>query len=289
MNVKWSRVTKAHPCRVCKHPDWCTVSEIGSCCMRISEGGRPMKNGGYLHPIGVSAKPLPPRAVSKPVTIDAPAIMGRFYSETWPEMKEQLAASLGVTLESLEAIGCAWAVGHNAWAFPMKDWQGNTIGIRLRDASGHKWAVLGSRSGLFYAEGEVETAYITEGPTDTAAAISIGLDAVGRPSCMGSETELNRLLHRKKARKVVIISDNDEDKSKPDGSSFNPGQDGASRLSQALELPNCIFVPPAKDIRAAVNLGMTRELVESMVKSIIWTVPKNDCNAHRLCYLGRHE
>src|SRR6185295_4140079 len=94
------------------------------------------------------------------------------------------AATLGVKSEALEALGCAWAEPYRAWAFPMRNGDRNVIGIRLRNDAGHKWAVKGSKQGLFSPSYPAsQTGFICEGPTDTAAALSIGLWAIGRPSC----------------------------------------------------------------------------------------------------------
>ena len=191
--------------------------------------------------------------------------MAGFYAETRSEAVQELATRLGVTAASLYALGVGWASGHKAWAFPMRDWQGSVIGIRLRDDTGHKWAVTGSRSGLFYTEGEAKTCHICEGPTDSAAGLTIGLDVIGRPSCLGSESEVNRLLARKKARQAVIIADND-----------GPGYRGAVKLSESLNVPNVLWVPPCKDLREFVGLGGTKEMIDSLTKSLIWTQPKQE-------------
>lgn len=263
MSDNWTHVKRSAPCPICKKPDWCCVGTNFINCMRV-ESDKRCTNGGWLHFIGdpVKQRPLPPRT-EKPVTIDASAIMRGFDADTWPDMLEQLAESIGVTMVSLDAIGAAWASGHNAWAFPMKNWQGQTIGIRLRDHTGHKWAVKGSRAGLFYAEGGDRTVYICEGPTDTAAALSLSLCAIGRPSCLGCEQETDRLVKRKKASRVVLISDND-----------TPGYKGAEKLQAILSVPSVIFVPPAKDLRSFVQLGGTAQLIDSLTASLIWNQPK---------------
>ena len=54
----------------------------------------------------------------------------------------------------------------------MFDSEGSTIGIRLRSMRGEKWAVSGSKGGLFYDRSQQivkeKFAVIVEGPTDTA-------------------------------------------------------------------------------------------------------------------------
>lgn len=254
--------------------------------MRV-ESGRPCQNGGWLHSLDSGPHPRPPLP-QKPTSplANAGALMQEFSAETWPEMQEQFAASLGVNVAGLRAIGCAYAIGHRAWAFPMKDADGNIIGIRLRSESGHKWAVKGSRAGLFYAEGEAPEAVICEGPTDTAAAITIGLHAIGRPSCLGCEAELVRLLKRKGCHRAIIVSDNDE-----------PGWRGAEKLSRELPIPNVLLTLPCKDMRDFTNLGGTSVLLHSLSQNLVWNqaccmakiVPKQveTCQAQNIDQLRR--
>jgi hypothetical protein len=56
-NPNWVRVNHRHPCPICGHPDWCSVSASGMIvyCMRVT-GNQPTKNGGWIHQIG---EPLP--------------------------------------------------------------------------------------------------------------------------------------------------------------------------------------------------------------------------------------
>jgi hypothetical protein len=65
----------------------------------------------------------------------------------------------------------------------MCDGYGEVVGIRLRNERG-KFAVRGSRQGVFVAGVPAQkTLFVCEGPTDTAAAVDLGLFAVGRPNC----------------------------------------------------------------------------------------------------------
>lgn len=260
---KWIRVTRAHPCSVCGRFDWDTYSpELGlACCMRISSA-RPSKNGGWLHPLDAAPVKVEPVKHVEPPHINATAMMRKFRDATDLADVALLAKDLGVAGESLWELGIAWAAPHNAWAWPMKDEYGNTIGVRLRSSTGHKWAVTGSRAGLFY--GSVRpgcVTCVTEGPTDASAAMTIGLQAIGRPSCLGQEEMLRAALA--KARRVLIISDND-----------SPGFRGAERLQGMLNVPNLIWCPPCKDMREFVQKGGTQELIETLTKSMIWNVPK---------------
>lgn len=262
---KWFRVNKHHPCSVCGRCDWDTYCpELGlACCMRVVSD-RPARNGGYLFPLGDTTmlRPLPAKP-DRPVVIDAAAIMTALTGGTWPEMVEQFAASLGVTVRSLDLLGVAWSPGHKAWAVPMRDWQGKTIGIRLRLLDGSKRAVKGSHNGLFYAEGSATTVFVAEGESDAAAGLSIGLECIGRAGCMGGEVTVDRLLRRKGARRAVIVADADD-----------PGQRGAEKLQSALSVPSVIYYPPSKDLRASVQAGLTADMIESATSSMVWTQPK---------------
>ena len=173
-----------------------------------------------------------------------------------------LAGQLGVAAWSLVALGACWSETHGAWAFPMSDERGEVIGIRLRYENGIKRAVLGSRNGLFIPEMEPERRlFVCEGPSDCAACLSLGIWAVGRPSCSACGPMLAEFIVRNKVREAVILADSDR-----------PGIDGADRL----ELPcrSTVLLPPAaKDVRESVALGCTRELLESNLRGQVWKQP----------------
>lgn len=254
---KWYRVTKKRACAVCSHPDWCTYSSDGaSCCMRV-QSEKVMRNGGYLHrPDGVFIAPVPVRKAIEEPKPDFAALWDRYSNQTDAQHLDGFAMSLGVDTDALKAIGCAWA--EYAWAFPMRDEWGAVIGIRLRNGEGKKWSVKGSKSGLFYSpETEDRTLWITEGPTDTAAAMSIGLHAVGRPSCLGQEGMLAAYIKGHRVKRVVIVADNDE-----------PGLRGAAKLQKELKISSCVWCPPVKDLREFVNLGGDLALIRASTKDL---------------------
>jgi hypothetical protein len=141
----------------------------------------------------------------------------------------------------------------------MCDGHGNAIGIRLRNEQG-KFAVRGSRQGLFLADVPAQrTLFVCEGPTDTAAALDLGLFAVGRPNCCCGGPELRIYARHHDCRGVVVIADNDK-----------PGLDGARKVGGELRLPFAIYVPPAKDLREFVRLGGTRTMIENTLNQTIW-------------------
>jgi hypothetical protein len=272
--MKWIRVTPKFPCPVCHKPDWCGYSGDGrfAVCMRVPSE-KPTQNGGYLHRI-IDA-PLPPVPVrSKPVDKPSGDIQKHWNTLKHtldPEGLYGLAEGLGVSLAALTDLQASWSASASAWAFPMRGGDGKVVGIRLRSGDGRKWAVRGSREGLFYPDRAPDdhTAVICEGPTDTAAALTLGLWAVGRPSCTGGVPQLKALCRRLVINFVVVVGDNDPPKARP-GGHWQPGFDGARKLGAALGLRWKLLIPPAKDLRAWVGSGATREDFDALIHEQDW-------------------
>lgn len=287
---QWLRVNRQRPCPVCKKSDWCTYTSDGRavCCMRV-EGVKPMRNGGWLHRVGDDTA----RARSARVTWDAAPTRrceaalfdaaayhaGLRVKGDWRDV-DGLALSLGLCPYALATLEPAWDHWSDAWAFPMRDGAGKVLGIRLRADNGRKWAVKGSREGLFFdpAVGRVPEVMLCEGPTDTAAAISLGFVAVGRPSCAGGVDQTRAFCFRHGVQRVIVMADQDVPHRRPDGSTWYPGRDGAQRLVAALGLPFRMVMPPAKDLRRWVIDGATPEAAAAVVNNAYW----RDCHGRRL-------
>ena len=260
--MSFTRVTRTNACPVCKHGDWCRVFADGWAeCMRV-RSDKPAKSGGWMHRIGEPPRcSIPPPPNWQPPTINATKMMRDWVGAPSTEALAGFAASLGVSMASLVAVGAAWAPPHAAWAFPMCDGYGNVIGIRLRNERG-KFAVRGSRQGIFLtAVPAQKTLLVCEGPTDTAAALDLGFFAVGRPNCSCGGVEIRTYARRHECAGAVIVSDNDK-----------PGLDGARKVGAELRMPYAIYVPPAKDLREFCRLGGTRNMIENTLKQIVWNV-----------------
>src|SRR5262249_11266226 len=155
-----------HPCPVCHKPDWCLRARDGSAaiCAR-AESSKRCGDAGWLHRLTDDPVSLPRRRI---VTIGpAPAArnLGRLTEEYRAAVDtrrlQRLAGSLGLTVDSLVQLGIGWATPEDlaaagtkcrssgAWSFPMSDQTGKVVGIRLRGGDGRKFAVTGSRQGLF--------------------------------------------------------------------------------------------------------------------------------------------
>jgi hypothetical protein len=229
------RVNRKTRCPVCEHYDWCLLARDGSyavCCRADGDGKCTFspKLNGWKHQldrqIGESMRTRIARFPAEPET--PPLDCGYWATEFDMAMTEakmyDLAESLGIDEYGLSALNAGWSVAHNAFTFPMRDDELRVIGFRLRNTQGKKWAVRGSHNGLFVSEDFAPEGpvYICEGPTDTAAMLGLGLDAIGRSSCRGEVPELCRLMRRVK-RDAVIVADAD-----------GPGVDGAYDLANKL-------------------------------------------------------
>lgn len=269
--VPWRRVSREHPCPICRHGDWCTVAPDGKavCCMR-AQSARPLRNGGFLHwLVDRPQRPLPPpRPKRQEPAEDFAAMHAAWAAGTRMEAVCDLAEALGVWYRALYRLGAAWAPQHAAWAFPMRDGDGAIIGIRLRAKDGRKWAVRGSRAGLIYdpALDGAAPLLICEGPTDTAAALTLGFAAVGRPSCRGQEDLLKASLRRWRDD-VVIVADHDT----PKTAGVRPGLAGALDLARDLGRPVRVIMPGAcKDLREWVRNHASRADVCQAVSDARW-------------------
>jgi hypothetical protein len=262
MPTNFLRVTSDRPCPICGKPDWCLREKTGAAaiCQRVESPNRIQRPGkdsaGWLHklddrddhrdrPIGHTIK------IEKPApVVDFSEFAAECSNKITDNQVATLASSLGVSASSLRRLGIGWSAGHRAFAFPMKNGSGTITGIRLRSPRGAKYAVKGSRQGLFYdrLEGSGRL-LITEGPTDCAAALDMGYAAIGRPSCNGCADMIRWLVCGGTGYPAIVIcADADE-----------PGQRGAAALARDLALVHrdvWIFTPPAKDLRAWYRPGI---------------------------------
>lgn len=172
------------------------------------------------------------------------------------------ANTLNVSPESLRSLGCAWAPTYQAWAFPMSNGCGKIVGIRLRREDGLKFAVKGSHDGLFvpvFME-PITRLFITEGPTDCAAADSMNLDAIGRANALSNACidQCVEFVARNKPREVVVVADNDE-----------VGKVGARKLRQALTAKSRQLLFPTKDFREFLRVCGSQSVLDVLLRNQI--------------------
>lgn len=237
-----------------------------------------MHNGGWLH--GARSSTAEPSLYKRQMTGSSPAapidfqkLIDRWRTEKTGEL-EPYAATLGVQKEDLVDLNVCWAPEYRAFAFPMFAPDGQIVGIRLRNEQ-FKWSVKGSHPGLFIpfnAIGRVplDLILVTEGPTDTAAGLTLGFFCIGRPTCRGCEAMVVEVLRQLPVKEVVICYDNDEHIDKR-GKRIRPGPKGAEDLARQIPFRVTRIVPPTKDLREFLTIGGTRDLLLSLIKSTVRT------------------
>lgn len=257
---EWSRVTKYNPCKICGKVDWCTYNERGACCMRV-ESPHPMRNGGWWHRHDVTTTHFLPASFPKKQAQDKTPDFDSILANGDHNKLESLSIELHVTTDSLIGLGTVYLSMYHAYGFPMYYPNGKVVGIRLRNNQGHKWAIRGSHAGLFIPFRDLANhtgeLFICEGPTDTAAALTLGLYAIGRHACLGQEEMILQLIKDNRIKRVYICTDNDR-----------PGRQGASKLAKMIKCKWSIFIPPAKDLREFVSFGGTKNLLFSTLNEI---------------------
>src|SRR5262245_21314884 len=115
------RVTRAHPCPICKKGDWCLVGDQFVLCMRV-ESSRPkhLAGGeiGWLHPLDGNYKPPPQRKEKRIPTLNVAHTLNHWNMY----MQEVLPfRELGVSHESLRLLECTPNIRRGVFGFPMKD------------------------------------------------------------------------------------------------------------------------------------------------------------------------
>lgn len=249
--MTWRRVSKQSPCVVCGKPDWCTVAADGAaCCMRV-QSNAPAANGGWIHRNGRNTS----GETARPSAAELDTTMQRMRSAMTDDRAGAIATQLGVSVEALRALGVGFDSERNALAIPERDADGRIVGINFRASDGTR-THRGKRA--LIVPDRVDTGamlYVVEGGTDALAALSIGLTAVGRPSCTGGIDLVRSFVKLRGVTHAVIVADADA-----------PGRRGAGQLAKALAVDGIavrIIEPPSphKDLRDWIRAGATREAV----------------------------
>jgi hypothetical protein len=184
-------------------------------------------------------------------------LAGEWYGALGKCQRGYIARDLGVTVDALEFMRVGWSAKHRATTWPMRGGDGHICGIRFRRDDGIKFSVRGGRNGIFVGQLPDGPAFpgvliIVEGATDTAAMLSIGIEACGRPSCSGGSDAIIKFCSPDRWERVAIVADADE-----------PGQRGARSLAARLVgyVPDGVRIvtPPTKDVRDWVRQGATRD------------------------------
>lgn len=281
--MPWRRVTKQNPCVICEKADWCTYTDDGEIanCMRVMSD-KPARNGnGYIHRLKEPDEPFVPvrrrelRYASPPPPpprkLAMSKLMIRWSAATEFAQELALAQALGLTVESIRRLGAAWSPGNKAWAFPMKDQDGATVGVRLRSMDGRKWAIKGSKAAMFLPTADVKpgsVCLIPEGPTDTAACLAYGYFAIGRHACRVDMAPIRAVLISRRLQ-PVIVADNDPEK-EVQGQLHRVGLEAAVEMGKALKMPHRIIVTSSKDIRQMYQHDPNPQRVDALIRQARW-------------------
>lgn len=220
--------TRDRPCPVCLKP---TSNRDGYCAIDWERGkvwcghshdalGRSFFN---ISDQSWTAPPARVKTMREDSNVDWDSLQQELVGGLGKDQLVAHAADLGVRPESLVRLGVGQHAS-GALSFPMRNASGAIRGVRLRRHDGSKFAVRGSRNMLFIPDGferRGRTVVVLEGPTDTAAALDLGLNAIGRPSALTCREDLFEAIRW--AATVVIVQDNDAD-----------GRKGAEQIASDL-------------------------------------------------------
>ena len=256
----WIRVSRKRPCPICGKPDWCSVSQDGAAayCMRVEsdkmvEGEMPgwihRVNDSLVTPFIPTTAPRQERLTDEQMNAKWEPIARKLHKRGKSRLPH-LAVALGVSTESLEALGVGYGElqGSWCWSFCERNAAGLTVGISRRLVDGGKRSAKGSRRGLTYADdwdARPGPILIVEGGSDVAACLTMGRAAIGRPSCVGTcGTGLAQLISRQGRnayRDVIVIGERDRrevgghPKGCPGCRLCWPGKTGAKEVTTTLK------------------------------------------------------
>lgn len=213
----------------------------------------------------------PPIRVSVPLSRSCERVgrLDQFADRCHAAMKSswwsRLERALSLPTAELIRLRVGWYADWKVTTWPMVDHHDNVVGIRTRDMkTGEKKSIPGGDNAVFMPTGLVagmDRLLIAEGPTDTAALLSIGFDCIGRPSCNGAVAITTKIVKRLHPSEVVIVADDDANEA---------GKRGAQSLAVSL-VTVCprvrIIFPPAgiNDARDWVSGGATADDVLPVV------------------------
>lgn len=248
------RVSRSRLCVICLKHDWCLYSEDGAVaiCSRV-ESTYPKAGAGWLHKLTDDWQRPAWTPVKRPEpkpTVDWLKVCNEHRRACRRKHLAWLSSELGVSVGALKRLRVGWNDQRKAFAFPMREANGNPVGIRYRLRSGKKFSELHSSEGLFHLPGDLIRDYliVVEGASDAAAVMDCGyISVIGRANCRGNVAQIETLCRRLQPKVVVLIPDSDI-----------VGIAGANQLRlrierQAIPVKTLILPDVHKDVRACVQ------------------------------------
>jgi hypothetical protein len=218
----WRRVSRRERCPVCGRGDWClltgpTDAPEAAICPRV-ESPKRCGAAGWFHKLQDSGSRRPRRRAVAPGAgqrdRNLTPLMQRYTQAVTLEDLSLLGSILGVSAQSLIVLAVGWSREHGAWSFPMREYNGRVIGIRLRTPSGRKFSVRGGREGLFVPEalvgiGRGELPVCEDRPTWRLSWTSAFVQSGDRLAWAASNI-LSSWRERLRPPEIVIVADRDE-------------------------------------------------------------------------------
>lgn len=287
LQLAFIRRQRGFSCPICEHDSWCTISEDGDTvrCMRVeSENESAGADGsvGWIHQLSEPVPVQPREESERKPALEPREVMDmarRAFEHPMAErVRSDLSVSLGVSAESLVSLrvgfGCD-SDGKQWSSWPSRDADENVIGITRRYENGEKKTMYRTKTGLFFPanrKGLKGPILILEGGSDVAAAFSLGLPAIGRPSNTGGGQWIKKLIGKKRA---IVIGENDfapERRGKLGSCSKDcqgcgncwPGKFGAELVAKQIGRPWVMPPSGVKDFRELVASGSWWELIKEL-------------------------
>jgi len=218
----WARVSRSNRCPICDRYHWCTVnSEAGLVrCTKVKSERESIGSDGsasWIHQVSqglhkfkfnqqFNQQPKPVISIEEISALSK----GMFHHPMAESAREREADNLGVPAWTLLNLKVGYGIDQvgEFTSWPIRNFKRQIIGIMRRYRSGKKLTFKGtSNAGLFIPESilPMDTLWIVEGGSDTAAASSIPVSAIGRPSNSGGSRVIAGLLKTMPFVKNVIV------------------------------------------------------------------------------------
>lgn len=276
------RVTQKTPCPVCEKPDWCLVARDtppSRCICKRVESPRRFGQAGWCHDLRLVFRERAGwrRGFTIPF-VGTPNARFDVYgrrdgTSSWPQAVASLSKLLQVSVESLVRLGTDGITAtelnnvgtkcqSNAWRVPMYDAAEHVIGVRLRAVAGGKFAMTGSRNGIFIPTcrpDALDLLLVSEGESDAAALLDLDFYVIGKPGADNADPIVMSYAAKHRPVRLVVVADNDD-----------IGRSRAMRLAMRLAAEHRdvrVIRPPdgVKDARAWKQGGVNRPSVMAAI------------------------
>jgi len=266
--MSWIQANKALPCPICGRTHYCSLNPDEGIvkCTQLSDGSFTQRKDaagmGFFHNHDFSDIVVPDTVVRevKPIpswdrvirmSLTAPRRHLRTLSRLLGGTPANLIdCEIGfLTHKQIEDLGTT-CNHYGCWTFPMKNAQGKVIGVRLRTPDGFKYALKGSRNGLFYSTlSPTQPVLIVDGASDAYKGHLHHLNIIGRPSSTTGNELLLELFKDLRPLYVDQLLDADDNENREHARST------ANELLANLYHGSIFYPPRGKDLREWLEIN----------------------------------